>query len=393
MLFTRESLGHVTKFHVRIAPMANGVKRIALFTRKMNGVMGGLERQILEIAKILVDAGFAVTIITLDQGDIKTFFQDPLQGINFISLDEGDPDIPSNMTTRIRRQLKMYHLIKKLKPDLGIAFMYGGYVMSRVPMLLCNSPVILAERNSPAMYSLTRISRFRHFLYISMILANRITVQFNSYVTKYPWYLRKKIVVIPNTIHDVGLVVHKNEKNLKFVYAGRFSFQKQIPRLLTAFSNFHSMYPNTTLTLYGEGETQNEISRIISQLKMDSYTFCLKPTDIEVILQNTDVMCVLSKWEGFPNTLAESLKAGVPAIGFSNCDGVSDLIRDKSNGWLEKDLGEDLEIQKLLERSYADVVNGALSRSQIRASMDMYSEKRIHTQWKTLVSQVITEIS
>ena len=42
----------------------------------MNGVMGGLERQILEISKMLSQKNYEVHIITFDQESFKPFFDD-----------------------------------------------------------------------------------------------------------------------------------------------------------------------------------------------------------------------------------------------------------------------------------------------------------------------------
>jgi len=363
-------------------------KEIVFFTRKISGVMGGLERQIIEIAKVFQRNNFNVTIVTLDGEDIELLYDDH-NTIKVVPIGIGNPDSKSNWITRLNRQVKMIKVLKSLKPDAGIAFMFGGFVMSRIAMFICRKPLILAERNSPIMYSLTRISRIRHLLFLSYIFSRRITVQFDSYVKKYPWYLRRKIVSIPNTIYDIGLLKNKPSSKIRYVFAGRFSFQKQIIRLVEAFSEFHPMYPQATLTLYGEGELEDEILEKISKLRMQGYVKLMKPSKIEEILKKTDIMCVLSKWEGFPNTLAESLKSGVPAIGFRNCDGVSDLIIDSVNGWTELDTNREIEILKLLERSYLESIGEKMSPIKIRRTMDLYDPKRIEEKWISLLNSVI----
>jgi len=359
--------------------------RIVFFTRKMNGVMGGLERQIIAIGDILQSQGHSVFVVTLDDTPVKSFYSQDESKISYISVNIGNPDFPQNTSTRLRRQIEVFRILRKLKPDIGIALMFGGFLMSRLSMFLIGKPLILAERNSPDMYSMTRISRIRHILFLVMFLADKITVQFDSYRYKYPRYLRHKIYAIPNTIHST-LAPHVSRQNVvRYVYAGRFSFQKQILRLVDSFIEFHRNYPNTKLTIYGEGELKNEIVQRISTLELEKFVVLAEPLDIDAILGEADVVCVPSKWEGFPNVLAESLSAGIPAIGFANCDGVRDLLIDNLNGWLEIDKGEKTEILELLRRSYNGVVNGELSHPNIIGSVEKYEKETVSDLWKSLL--------
>ena len=347
--------------------------------------MGGLERQILEISKMLSNKDYKVYIITLDQSDFKPFFDLQDTNLSAININIGNPDIPGTLTVKLKRQIRIVSALRKIKPDVGIAFMYGGFLMSRLGMFLINRPLILAERNSPAMYDLTKIARFRKLLFLTMFFTTKITVQFDSYIAKYPWYLRRKIVAIPNTIVDCGIFEKKENNKVRYVFAGRFSFQKQIIRLVDAFRIFHDNFPESTLAIYGEGEQKNLIEEKILEYKMCDYATLFGPSSLEEIFTNTDVICVPSKWEGFPNILAETLKAGIPAIGFSNCDGVGNLIQDERNGWTEEDDNSTAVIVRLLERSYRGVKMKTIGSSKIRESMEIYSTEEIATKWHSLL--------
>lgn len=354
----------------------------------MHGVMGGLERQIIEIGKIFSGSGYSVFVVTLDVGDVTLFYQDLPEKIVFIPLNVGSPDEPASFLVKLKRQRRILETLRVIEPDIGIAFMFGGFLMSRLGMFVIKKPLILAERNSPKMYLLTRIARFRYLLFLSMSLASRITVQFDSYISMYPWFLRSKIQTIPNTILDIGALVSTRNKNVRFVFAGRFSFQKQVLRLIDAFHEFHKNYPQSSLTFFGEGEQKSQMLEKIQELGLYDSITINKPTDLRGILRETDVMCVPSKWEGFPNILAESLKAGIPAIGFSNCDGVSDLIQDNVNGWLEKDSGNQVELVRLLDRSYHDIRRRKLVKEQIRLSMNRYDNQQIAGVWRELAGNL-----
>jgi glycosyltransferase involved in cell wall biosynthesis len=88
-----------------------------------------------------------------------------------------------------------------------------------------------------------------------MLFANRITVQFDSYKYKYPKFLRHKIVTIPNSIASNSTIQSISKVDFpEFVYAGRFSFQKQLKKLIRAFVAYKDLGGNGNLALYGEGE-------------------------------------------------------------------------------------------------------------------------------------------
>ena len=349
--------------------------------------MGGLERQILEIAKMLSNSGFTVFIITLDSSDAKPFYSVP-NSICIIPIKIGDPDLTASLKTKLQRQLAMRKIIREIQPVAGIAFMFGGYLMSRFAMFASRAPLILAERNSPTMYEFTKIRKIRYLLFLSMIFAKRITVQFESYKYKYPKYLQKKIIVVPNSILDIGIVEKSPSEHVRFVYAGRFSFQKQVIRLLEGYSIFIRENPNTTLKLYGEGEQFLQLRHKIEELQIDSYVSLLPATEFKSLIQETDALCLLSKWEGFPNIVAESLMAGIPVVGFSNCDGVSDLVQDGVNGWLEHDSGELSEVVKLLRRAQDGINNKKIDKRIIRQSVQKYSDDIVFDKWLKLIAEI-----
>ena len=365
--------------------------KIVIFTRKLNNVMGGLERQILAIAQMLKAKEFDVKIVSLDTGEVTFFYNNEARDIQIIPIGIGNPDNKASLSERILRQKKMFLILKELKPDLGIAFMYGGFLMSRLSLWLIKKPLIMSERNSPEMYSLTRIKKYRQVLYFSMLFTDKITVQFDSYIKKYPRFLRKKIVSIPNTIHEIKIAKILRKDKIRFVYAGRFSFQKGILGLIYAFHEFGKDKSDVELKIYGEGELEREIQDTILRLNLQDKIQVLKPETIDNILRSADVLCIPSIWEGFPNVLAEALKYGVPALGFSDCDGVSNLIKDNLNGWLEPSDSSNEALQKLLNRSYDDVKNNRFSSEQVSQSMIRFNDEDISNNWQLTIEECLKD--
>ena len=365
--------------------------RIAFFTRGLSKVMGGMERQLLSIAEGFERYGHEVIVITLDSKDPEPFFH--VNGaITFIGLGLGDPSKKATFRLRCARQKRVYDLLKKNKIDLSIAFMTGSFWYSALPSRFLKIPVILAERNGPSIYFRTSAKKLRHLIFLSMNLSSAITVQFEAYRNVYPGYLRRKIVSIPNRIPTFHPKSHSSDVHLRYIYAGRFSNQKQILELIDAFIEFHKSYPLTSLTVFGEGELQEDITRRIKMADASSFIEMNGPAkEIEMALANADVMLSPSLWEGFPNSVAEALAYGLPVGGFDDCEGVRDLVVDGRNGWLLERSNEEDPCQKLLRTIYLDKESLDMKSKAAIESMRKYQSEESNEKWVQVAQKLVDQ--
>ena len=366
--------------------------KIAIFTRELDEVLGGMEKQILEICSYLAKAGHQVVIYTLDEKQPKVFYEKEYIGFSITNIKTSNPKIGSTLRQRVNRQWKIFRVLKKNKPDIGISFMFGSFLYSRLPTKLLKIPLVLAERNSPDIYKLTKIRRMRYFIYLAMGLADAITVQFSRYSAKYPTFLQKKMWVIPNAVPKIEESPSRKSQELTFLFAGRFSFQKKVVQLVSAFSEHLQNYPNSKLRIYGSGEKKLEIQNTISARGIQNNVQIFAPEkNILNVFRTGDCICVPSIWEGFPNVLAEALSFGIPGIGFSNCDGVSDLLEDNVNGWLEFDDGNNDSLVQLLNRAAYDLSRNHLMALNCKNSVSKYSQIEISNMWNDLIEFVASK--
>jgi glycosyltransferase involved in cell wall biosynthesis len=363
--------------------------KIAFFVRELNNVMGGMERQMLTIAKSLIDLGHSVTVFSLDQEVPELFYSNLAKGIEFRNIRTGNPSEKQNLTSRIIRQNQVYQEIKKENFDVSVAFMTGAYWYSRIPTFFCGVPLILAERNAPSIYRLTRVRKIRSLLFLSMLLSSAMTVQFPRYAKQYPFYLRHKIRVIPNSVEPVNRNIQKVEEKFTYVFAGRFSYQKQPLLLIRAFLRFASDKSDVQLLMFGKGDLASQMLEILAAEDKSHSIIVSEPTEHPGdFLKTADVLCIPSIWEGFPNVLAEALSSGVPALGFSNCDGVSDLIQNGVNGWKLEGDGNIAPLVQLLETSYKSLVTNEISAKRCRESVSPYQRDRVSKQWEDLLKHL-----
>lgn len=352
-------------------------------------MMGGMERQLLSIASGYVDRGHEVTVISLDSGDLNPFFDtDPR--LVFIGLSIGDSSKKASISQRYLRQKRVFELLGELESDLALTFMTGSFWFAAIPAKIRRVPIILAERNGPSIYTRTRVKRIRYFIFATMILANAITVQFESYRKGYPFFLRKKIIAIPNKIPSLPRVKPENKDLFTFLFAGRLSNQKQVNELALAFVEFNKEHQNTKLEIFGEGEQFPVLSEIIKNNKAESFIELHSPTkDITSALATANVMMAPSLWEGFPNSVAEALASGVPVGGFKDCEGVRDLIIHGENGWIidrQEPIKSQIELLKSIYSSRDEMAQYSVSAER---SVKQYQGEEPNEKWSYLATSLL----
>ncbi len=364
--------------------------RVICLTRELNGVMGGLERQILMISDGLAKLGANISIVSIEKEAGKPFFPQLEEAVQFKSIIVGDPREAANFKTRFLRQIKLFRIINDFRPDIIVTFMIGSFIFAKPVSSILRIPIVLSERNSPAIYHLTTAKKFKWLYFVAMASANRITVQFPSYIEKYPSFLRRKMTPIPNQVPKaIGKKMMSGKNEIVFGYAGRFSFQKRIDVLIRSFALLNEEFPDTKLMIFGYGEQQKYLEEIVTDMKLsNNIEFRDERSEISEVFEEIDVFCLFSLWEGFPNVLAEALAYGIPAAGFSSCDGVNDLIQDGINGWK---IPFDDPIQsghQLLTRAYQGFKLQEVSKESCQESVSSYSSEKIYNLWQNLLAEV-----
>jgi predicted glycosyltransferase len=98
-------------------------------------VLGGLERQIFEISKYFSNNGYKVMIISLDSGEVSSFYkQETNSKLKWEGIGIGNPNLKATILEKIKRQMKLVKIIKEFDPDISVSFMIGAFIYSRIPL-------------------------------------------------------------------------------------------------------------------------------------------------------------------------------------------------------------------------------------------------------------------
>jgi len=359
---------------------------ILFVCRNFHRMAGGVERMATLIMNQMVQRGFRVGLITWDAADAQAHF--PLNpSVEWMKLDLGTPETRASWIMRVRRQIALRRLSKNFDPDLIIGFQVGTFLAVRTAMIGTEVPMIAAERNAPDLFDfVSGGEKLRRRAEYALHLADRITVQLDSYHNKYPERLQSRIVTIPNPVLLLDNPAYPNERATpprRILNVGRLSYQKNQTLLIRAFARIAACYPDWVLTLVGEGEDRGKIESLLADRGIaDRVELVGAVADVDEWYRQSSVFAFPSLWEGFPNALVEAFRQGLPAIGLERSAGVNELLRNNENGILVPD-----DESSLAAGLQAMIDDSAFRRRAGRmavAAVQCYDPVTIFNQWADL---------
>ncbi len=148
----------------------------------------------------------------------------------------------------------------------------------------------------------------------------------------------EQLVTIHNGIPDINeeeVLSHENSNEkreaLRCIMVARFSAQKDYATLLRAASQVNVP---VELHLAGQGELIASMRSLAKELQIEDKTTFLGPrSDIPELLSSNDVFILTTNYEGFPISILEAMRAGLPVIA-TDVGGVGEAIIDGVTGYL-----------------------------------------------------------
>ena len=367
--------------------------RLLFVARAMDRRAGGVQRMIISIMNALSSA-HEVSLLTWDSGDATVFY--PMAaGISWHQLEMGDPYSKATPGMIVARFRKIRNLVSAIAPDVIVCFQGGSFRSMQFYAMGLRIPMVAAERTSPNLYDPANNGRLRFIEHQAFRFAHLITVQFARYRDLYPPYLRNRIVAIPNPVTQATCFARPNQPGVagrwRLLSVGRLGYQKNFSALIDAFARLAPRFPEWDLRIVGEGQSRGALESQLAGLPGLEGRVSLPGTTNEVQAEyaTAHLFCLPSRWEGFPNALAEALAHGLPAVGFAGCDGVPDLIESGRNGALAAGNGDDAALAETLAPIMADPEKRAELGSNAVKSVAPYRPKEIFGLWDKVLRECV----
>lgn len=304
------------------------MKRILLITEHLGS--GGAERQICGLSSMLTNAGYPCRLITY----IKDQFYEPYLHQNNVDY-EFLPEL-ANKKTRVWRMAKY---VRKYNPDVVISYLPSVNKAMCLAKLLFKAKLVVSERNNNTCITTQDKIQFNLYRLADSIVPNSNS-QGKFISTNFP-FLSEKICPIINFV-DVNRFTPASEyvenETLRIVTVARYTEQKNILAYLKAIRKVKDLGLNVHFDWYGDKNDNPsyyaEVEKEYQRLDIADYLILHEANrKIEEEYRKSDVFCLPSLYEGYPNVVAEAMSCELPVI-CSNLYENPYIVEEGVNGYL-----------------------------------------------------------
>lgn len=367
--------------------------KILFVARAFVGMAGGAEHMTIKLMNAVASRGHDVHLLTWDLPGAGTAFFAMDPRITWHKIGCGDPTRKAGFVTRLARMFRVRRVLSRVRPDLGVGIQHGPFWAARLYGLGMGVPWICAERNAPGRMNFAYLRENKNFVFQTMRLARAVTIQCESYRRDYPAFLQSRLAVIPNPVQTTPVradVLGAPMGRKKLLSVGRLAPQKNYACLIRAFFRLAPDHLQWDLEIIGDGDERADLTALIDYFGLHGRVTMpgtVPPDQMAGAYASAQLFVLPSRFEGFPNALAESLAHGLPAVGFADCPGVRDLIVPEVNGLLADGMDDPETLAEALATLMRDDVLRARLAAQAPTSVAAYTPDKIFDRWEELFIQ------
>lgn len=341
---------------------------------------GGAEKVFSQLASFLAARGHAVRVLVLHGGEV--FFPlSPAVELRLCPVAGG----PAVRRFQHRHAWLRWQLAE-FSPGVVVSFIEVANVhtlLAAPPYL----PVIVSERTDPRwhrpplLYRLLRRRLYRR--------AARVLVQWDELRSwaERRWPARL-VEVIPNPVFPAS-PAPPLDRAPAVVSFGRLSPEKGYADLLRAFAKAAGAFPAWQLMIFGEGPQRSHLSLLAQQLRVHERLYLPGAVpDPAAHLRQGDVFALASRYEGFPNALAEAMARGVAVVAYGCSSGLGKLIRPGVDGVLVP-AGDGVALAGALARLMGNEEERLRLAQSAREVTQRFPAEEILARWEELCRQLV----
>lgn len=353
--------------------------------------LGGAQVIATRLTAVFRHRGDEIVIATL--GPTQTDLVEVPAGVRRVPIQpsEGRPGLIGVLVKNLGRRRSFQRLVRQVRPDVVIAFVDSTNLFTLLATIGLRVPVIVSERVDPRMHRISLLQRaLRRVLYrrasALVVQTDRVSDWGRSVVRG------DRVHVIPNPV-EIPAAAATGGDPPTILAAGRLVPQKGFDLLLAALARLDP----TTLSewrtvILGEGHLRASLEEQVRQLGLEDHVDL--PGQVPSTagwLCRSSLFVLSSRFEGFPNALAEAMAWGLPVIAFDCATGPRELMRDGTNGRLVPEGDVDA-----LTAALADLTTSPEGRRRLgeaaRDSMQRYAPDTIVDLWDSLIGEVVHRV-
>lgn len=310
---------------VRIMPARTQPKLVSVFLLIRSLVLGGAQRQLVELARGLRQRGHQVTVATFYSGgplagDLEQ------AGISVVDLQKGGRWDTLGFLQRLRRA------IRDARPDLVYSFVGGANIFAaavrpfipgtKLVWSILSSDMDLTQYDWAHRFGDTLERRLARFA--DLIISNS---QAGLEFAAERGFPRERIAVVPNGIDvqrfrpDASMRQSQRvewdleDQEIAVGMLARLDAMKGYPDFLEAAAQVAKFRRDVKFICIGDGAEEQGLKALADELGIADRVLFPGPThDPVAALNGLDVFCSASITEGFSNSIAEAMACGLRCV-------------------------------------------------------------------------------
>lgn len=365
------------KDRITVNKQFENLPRVYFYINVLGG--GGAERVITNLANMLAEDNYDVTMITSYEEEREYILT---RNVRRLSLEDRDRQ-RSRIIRNLSRIFKLRKICKEEKPDILISFMEEPNFRAILATRGLPVKTLVSVRNDPNKEYAGKIGQFVGKVLLPM--ADGCVFQTSDAQKWFPERLQKKSRIIYNAVKEEFYQVERTPVRGEIVTCGRLTEQKNHRLLIDAFAEVQKIYPFATLKIYGEGVLREKLQNQIDSLNLNEKVFLMGATnDVAKALQTADLFVLSSDYEGMPNALMEAMAAGVPCISTDcPCGGPRELFGEDASDKLVP-----CNDSAQLAEAICCVFDGAEHNVVEKKHAEAFRPDRVNAMWEKYIMEI-----
>ncbi len=297
--------------------------------------IGGAQIHVRDLAAAVQTRGHSPTVITSGRGP----FVDELRA-------QGTPTIvlrhlraPIAPLSDLQALREIHAVLMDLRPDLLATHSSKAGILGRLAGRSLNIPAVFTAHGwafTPGIPPF-KAALYRRIERVVGPLARKIICvsEFDRQLALDAHIIAEdRVVTVHNGMPDVlpNLRGDPGRTPVHLAMVARFGPQKDHPTLLRALAGLQD-HP-WELDLIGEGPLMAETRALAATLGIGARVHFLgQRMDVAEIVAKSQISLLVTNWEGFPLSILEAMRAGLPVVA-SSVGGIGESVRDGETGYL-----------------------------------------------------------
>ena len=368
--------------------------RLLFFIHSLSG--GGAERVTVNLANHWAAKGWQITIVTLAPLSLDFYKLDPAVERIALELAGESRNVLAGLWKNLQRVRALRQVLRQVQPDIALALMStANVILALATRGLANVCAIGAERIHPPQLPLgAQWEALRRSTYGQLAAVVALTQESAEWLRMHT--RAQRVPIIPNmalwplAVQAPRLIPETVRVADRYILlaVGRLDKEKGFDWLLEAFTALARKYYDWTLVILGEGPERRALETQVQAARLDGRVFLPgRAGNVGEWYERADLYVMSSRFEGFPNTLAEAMAHGLPAVSFDCDTGPRDIIRPEVDGLLVPPGNVDA-LTAALDRLMGDAALRAQFAARAVEVRERFSMERIAGMWEELFVEV-----